>query len=98
MNIGHMIKQERERQGLSMNKLAKIGNIGQSTLSYIEAGYRQPTFDVLERIIIALGFSLSDFFACEQNVIDPELTKLLQTTKKLNSEQRRLLRKFVKSL
>lgn len=98
MNIGKMIKQERERQGLSMNKLAKTANIGQSTLSYIEAGYRQPTFDVLERIIIALGFSLSDFFACEQNVVDPELTKLLQATKKLNSEQRRLLRKFVNSL
>ena len=42
MNIGKMIKQERERQGLSMNKLAKTANIGQSTLSYIEAGYRNP--------------------------------------------------------
>ena len=98
MNIGNMIKQERERQGLSMNKLAKIANIGQSTLSYIEAGYRQPTFDVLERIITALGFSLSDFFAYEQKTIDPELTKLLQATKKLNSEQRKLLCRFVNSL
>ncbi len=61
MNIGKMIKQERERQGLSMNKLAKTANIGQSTFSYIEAGYRQPTFDVLERIIIALGFSRGHF-------------------------------------
>ncbi|VBB08455.1 Hypothetical protein LUCI_3727 [Lucifera butyrica] len=98
MNIGLKIKDLRTKQGMSMTKLAKEANVGQATISHIENNDNQPTFDILERIITALGFSLAEFFADEQQTIDPELNRLLQATGKLTSEQRNLLFKFINSL
>lgn len=97
MNIGNMIKEERERQKISMNQLARLANVGQSTLSYIEAGDRQPTFDVLERVITALGFSLAEFFSDEQQAIDPSIARLLQAAERLTNEEREYLTKFIQA-
>ncbi len=66
MNLGLKIKTVRTQQNISMNTLAKRANIAQSTLSRIESGNQMPTFDVLEKIIDGLGYTLSDFFADTQ--------------------------------
>jgi len=98
MDIGTLIKDERERQNISMNKLAKMANVGQSTLSYIESGERQPTFDVLERIVLALGFSLADFFAEDKPELAPDIRRLIQAAERLTPEQRELVQKLVESI
>jgi transcriptional regulator with XRE-family HTH domain len=54
MDLGQMIKMNREKTNISMNELARRAGIAQSGLSKIEAGQRQPTFDLLERIIAFL--------------------------------------------
>ena len=98
MNIGEVIKNIRENQNISMNQLAKIADISQSSLSRIEAGLSQPTFDVLERIIIALDFSLAEFFSNEQQtVVDPSIVRLVQAAEKLTNEEREHLTKFIQS-
>lgn len=63
MNIGQIIKMEREKRYLSMNALAKRSGASQSAISEIESGKRQPTFEVLEKIIVA-GFDMTlyEFF------------------------------------
>lgn len=98
MDIGTRIRKERERQKISMNALAKKAEIGQSTLSYIENGLRQPTFEIIERIVKALGITLTDFFAEEKPELEPELRRLLETAKKLTPEQREQLQRLLESL
>lgn len=98
MNIGEVIKDIRESQNISMNQLAKIADISQSSLSRIESGLSQPTFDVLERIISALGLSLAEFFSNEQQpVVDPSIVRLVQAAEKLTNEEREHLTKFIQS-
>lgn len=53
-NVGMLIKQERERRGLSQEQLARILNIDRSTISRIETGTQVATHDLLEEIISAL--------------------------------------------
>ena len=50
IDIGYKIKTMRISKGISQNTLAKKAGIAQSTLSYIEGGYKQPKFETLQRI------------------------------------------------
>ncbi len=98
MNIGEMIQQERQRQKISMNTLAKRVEIGQSTLSYIESGQRQPTFEIVLRVVSALNLTLAEFFAGERPELEPELRRLLDTARKLTPEQREALQKLLETM
>ena len=91
MDIAVMLKCAREKQGLSMNALARMSGVPQSSISEIEAGKRQPSFDSVQRICLALGVSLSDFFATEAPTIDPSLSRLLQAAEKLTEVERQKL-------
>jgi len=93
MNIGEKIKNERLRQQISMNALAKKAGVGQSSLSHIESGNRQPTFDILERIVAALGFTLAEFFAedKEPEQLPPNILRTVDKLKKLTPRQLEIL-------
>ena len=54
------IKYERERRGLSQEKLAKFAGIGRSTLSQIESLVCSPSLDIVEKISRALGYTASE--------------------------------------
>jgi transcriptional regulator with XRE-family HTH domain len=91
MNIGERLKLARNQQNISMNKLAKLADISQSTLSRIEAGTQIPTFDVVERCIDALGYSLADFFTNQSPEIQPEVHALMKKIMRLSSRQLKIL-------
>lgn len=56
--VVRLLKTERERQGLSMNKLAERTGLSQSTVSLIERDLRNPTLEVLLRFAAALDVDL----------------------------------------
>lgn len=58
--LGQRIKQMREAKGLSQSELAGKAMIAQSTLSYIEAGKKSPTFETLRAISEGLNASVMD--------------------------------------
>jgi transcriptional regulator with XRE-family HTH domain len=60
LRLGRKIKQIREEKGLSQAVLAEKSMIAQSTLSYIEAGKKSPTFETLRAIGDGLGVSILD--------------------------------------
>lgn len=93
MDIGQKIKQAREQQGLSMNALAKRSGAAQSALSEIEKGRRQPTFEVLNRIVSGLGYTLSDFFSetKEEEPLSPEARRVIEKVKQLSPRQLKIL-------
>lgn len=62
MEIGQLIKQMREAQGLSQEKLALMAGVERAYLAKIESGKRNPTIDYLEKITLSLGHTLPEFF------------------------------------
>ncbi|WP_027365941.1 helix-turn-helix domain-containing protein [Desulfotruncus alcoholivorax] len=93
MDIGQRIKLAREHQGLSMNALSKKSGAAQSAISEIESGKRQPTFEVLEKIIYGLGLTLAEFFADNQ-VVEPlpsDIRQLIDLAQQLTPHQREIL-------
>lgn len=95
MDIGKHLKEVRVKQNISMNSLAKSSNIAQSTLSYIESGKQQPSIDILERILIALGTSLCEFFADKPPSLSPEVQMLVNATKNLSKAEIQKLTEFI---
>jgi transcriptional regulator with XRE-family HTH domain len=54
-----LLRAERQRQGLSMERLAEMAGISTSMVSLIERHLRNPTLDTLFRISDALKVDLS---------------------------------------
>ena len=61
--IGHAVRSLREQQGLSVRSLAKLAGFSASFISQIERGLASPSIASMEKIALALGVSLSEFFA-----------------------------------
>ncbi len=98
MNYGRRIKYFRDVVGISANALAKEVCLDPTTIYKIEANDSKPSLGSLERICEALGITLAQFFAEENPELEPELRRLLDTAKKLSSEQMEYLQKLLESI
>jgi transcriptional regulator with XRE-family HTH domain len=63
--LGGRLREERERRGLSLRKLAAELGISPSALSQIETGRSQPSVGTLYSIVSELGLSFDELFAAE---------------------------------
>lgn len=95
MTFGQRIKSERMKQGISMNKLAKMVGIAQSGLSDLEAEKRQVSFETAIKLIEALGFTPYEFFADEAPKLSAKQIELLNLSKQLTDEQLEKLIDFI---
>lgn len=66
--VGKRIRTLRNSLGLSQEKLALKAGIDRTYLAGIESGKRNATITSLEKVVRALGISLSDFFDFDKNV------------------------------
>lgn len=64
--IGQRIKELREKQGLTMEKLAYESGISKGGLSELERGMKEPRISTLVKIVENLEVSLSEFFKLEK--------------------------------
>ena len=71
--VAHILRQEREKQGLSMNLVAERAGLSQQMVSYVEREMRSPTLETLLRIAAALKI---------------DLAKVLQTAQKAAAKSR----------
>jgi transcriptional regulator with XRE-family HTH domain len=62
-NMGKTLIILREMRGRSQANVARSAGVGKSQLSGYEKGKTYPTFDVLERLLEALGVGCLDFFS-----------------------------------
>ncbi|HHW36775.1 MAG TPA: helix-turn-helix domain-containing protein [Bacillales bacterium] len=96
LNIPHRIKNLRESKGLSKNQLAKLAEISQSYISDLEAGKKNPTIDILDRIAKALETPLTSLISDPTSETLPsDLIQLLETAKKLSPEEREALTRYL---
>lgn len=68
--IGARLREQRERRGLSLRKLAAELGISPSALSQIETGRSRPTVGTLYAIVSELGLSLDELFAAEAKPVE----------------------------
>ncbi|MFD3448402.1 helix-turn-helix domain-containing protein [Microbacteriaceae bacterium 4G12] len=62
VEIGSTIRDERVRNGLSQAKLAEQANLHKNFIGMVERGQRGATVDSMQKICLALGLTMSEFF------------------------------------
>jgi transcriptional regulator with XRE-family HTH domain len=55
-----LLQEERERRGVSKYTLSAQCGLAQQTISYMERGLRQPSFETILRIADGIGVNLED--------------------------------------
>lgn len=74
-DVGNRIKSEREKQRISQRKLAILCGISQASISCIEAGKNDPSYEALTMISKVLNIPVS-FFTGEKMIKDPIMEPL----------------------
>lgn len=64
--VAKSLREERERQGLSMNVVAQKSGLSQQMVSYVEREMRNPTLDTLVRIAEVLQMDLGEIISKAQ--------------------------------
>jgi transcriptional regulator with XRE-family HTH domain len=64
--VGAQLRAWRQRRDLSLRKLAEAAGVSYVTISRIEQGRMSPTVAMLERLAMALGITVRDFFPAGQ--------------------------------
>jgi transcriptional regulator with XRE-family HTH domain len=59
-HVARILREERERQDLSMNKVAERAGLSQPMVSFVEREMRNPTLETLLRICAALDIDLAN--------------------------------------
>jgi HTH-type transcriptional repressor of puuD len=99
MDIAKRILELCHEQNISINKLADLSDITQSTLnSIMNNNDPNPQYKTLEKICTGLGVTLADFFTEDQPELEPELRRLLATARKLTPERRKLAQRLLETL
>ena len=62
-DVGNRIRELRKTLGISQEKLAEIAGIDRTYLASVENGKRNISSVNLEKIIVALNVTISDFFS-----------------------------------
>lgn len=57
--VARILRQEREKRQLSMNRVAERAGLSQQMVSYVEREMRNPTLETLLRIAAALDLNLA---------------------------------------
>lgn len=61
--VARLLREEREKRGISLNLLAQRAGLARQTVSYIEQEAQSPTLDTLLRITSVLDVSLDEVIA-----------------------------------
>lgn len=59
LEVVRLLREERIRLAISLNRLAEKSGLSRSMVSYVERGLRNPTLDTLLRMANALNVDLS---------------------------------------
>lgn len=66
--LGSVLRQHRERRGLSQEALAELGGLSRGHIGEIERGVAIPSILTLHKFAAALGVTLSQIFAEYENL------------------------------
>lgn len=58
-HVAHLLKEEREKQKLSLKKLSRKAGLARQTITFIEQEVQSPSLDTVLRIAFALNVDLT---------------------------------------
>ncbi len=94
MDIGKRIEEIREQVGLSQSALARAIGTSQSGISQIEAGERNPSFEMLRQIAKALNVSVPHLVGAEVEQLAPGELAHFRNYRGLSDEAKKELEDF----
>lgn len=99
MELGARVQEIREDQGLTQTEFAELVGTSQSTISQIEAGERNPSYNMLRRLASALNVSVG-YVLGETEVSDlrPEEEAHFREYRSLSEGARRQLSQYAQFL
>ena len=66
---GTLLRQERQRKGISIRQLAERAGVNKSTITRIEKGEMSPTIEVFEKILSAMSIGIQLVYEDEKTDI-----------------------------
>ena len=84
MILRSLVREARERAGLTQAALAERAGVAQSTVSRVESGARTPSTDLVERLVRATGYEIR----VGLGEPDPETAALLERNLRLSPQER----------
>lgn len=73
-HVARLLKEEREKQKLSLKGLARKAGLARQTITFIEQEVQSPSFDTLLRITSALNIDLAKIIARAQKQAEKKTT------------------------
>lgn len=70
--VAKILKEEREKRGLSLNQLSEKAGLSRQTVSFIEQELRTPNLDTLLRLAAALEIDLEKLIAKARKQAKPK--------------------------
>lgn len=92
------LQEVRTDAGLSQTALARIVETSQSAISQMEAGERQPSFDMLRRLAKALGVSPAHLLGEDVDKLSEEEQVYFRQYRSLPDEAKQELRDYAEYL
>lgn len=71
MDLAKRFQGLRKSKGMSVYKLSKLSDVSENYIHAIEKGGNQPSVEIIERLLVPLGTSLSEFFSDSGDVLYP---------------------------
>jgi len=101
-DLGHFIREQRERANLSLRRLADAAGISNPYLSQIERGIRRPSAEILKRLSRALEISANTLYSraglIDEEVIPPSVFEAIEAEGRLSDSQKKVLLDMYKAL
>jgi len=94
MDIGKRIAEVRDETGLTQSGLAREMGISQSAVSQIEAGERNPSYEMLRQIAGALKVSVAYLVGAPVEKLSPEEETHFRQYRGLSDQARQELQEF----
>lgn len=94
MDIGKRIEQVREQAGLTQSALARAMGASQSAVSQIEAGERNPSYEMLRQVAGAMNVSVAYLVGAEVEKLTAEEETHFRQYRGLSPEAREELQEF----
>ena len=94
--IGRIIREQRKKIGITLDRLSEISGVSLAHLSRIETGHRHPSPRTLQSIAKPLGFDLTELLVMAGH-LSPDLSALSEEEREKLRDEMKMLSERVAS-
>ncbi len=96
--LGNAMRSARKNRGFTQERLSDVSGVSVRHIAKIEKGVINPSFDVLEKLITALGTSFDAFYKPETDKEAAELQEIISLYKACPPNGKRLIAATTRAL